>query len=149
MLVRRSEYVARIAGTSRNRGSGLVTALVIFLAVYAGIALCFYWLMQPSISKNSGLAAYQPPPKTVVIYADMPRLPPAPSERLATLAGGEPAQEIAEKSVAAPKPEITKQEGNKREARAAPRRERVVRERPNPMWDFASSRSHGGYRPWF
>jgi hypothetical protein len=144
MLVRRSEYVARIAGTSRNRGSGLVTALVIFLGLYAGVALCFYWLMQPSVAKNSGLAAYQPPPKTVVIYADMPRLPPAPSEPLVALAGGEPAAEIAEKTVAAPKPE-----SNKREARPAPRRERVVRERPNPMWDFASSRSHGGYRPWF
>jgi uncharacterized iron-regulated membrane protein len=149
MLLRQSQYVAQVAGTSRHRGSGLVTALVIFLGVYAGIALCFYWLMQPSVAKNSGLAAYQPPPKTVVIYADMPRVPPAPSERLATLAGAEPAQEIAEKSTAAPKQEITKQETNKREARHAPRRERVVRERQNPMWDFASSRSHGGYRPWF
>jgi uncharacterized iron-regulated membrane protein len=147
MLLRQSQYVAQVAGTSRHRGSGLVTALVIFLGVYAGIALCFYWLMQPSVAKNSGLAAYQPPPKTVVIYADMPRLPPPPSESLVALAGAEPTQEIAEKSVAAPKPE-----SNKREARPAPRRERVVRERPNPMWDFASSassRSHGGYRPWF
>jgi hypothetical protein len=149
MLVRRNEYVARIAGTSQSRGSGLVTALAVFLAVYAGIALGFFWLMQPSVSKNSGLAAYQPPPKTVVSYASSPWVPPAPSERLATLAGPEPAGEIVDKSVAAPKQEVTKQETNEREARQAPRRERVVRERPNPMWDFASSRSHGGYRPWF
>src|ERR1700730_193222 len=128
MLVRRNEYVARIAGTSPSRGAGLVTALAVFLAVYGGIALGFFWLMQPSVAKNSGLAAYQPPPKTVVIYADMPRLPPPPSEPLVALAGAEPTQEIAEKSVAAPKPE-----SNKRKARPAPRRERVVRERPNPM----------------
>jgi hypothetical protein len=143
MLLRQSQYVAQVAGASRYRDSGLVTALVIFLGVYAGIALCFYWLMQPSVAKNSGLAAYQPPPKTVVIYADMPRLPPAPSERLATLAGAEPAPEIVEKTVAAPKPE-----SNKREARTTPRRERPVRERPNPMWGYASSQSHG-FRPWF
>jgi hypothetical protein len=125
------------SGTSRYQDCGLAAAFGIFLAVYAGIALCFYWLMQPTVVKNGGLAAYHPPPKTIVIDADSPWVPPAPSERLATLAVAEPAHEITQSS--APKTEI-----KTHEARTTPRRERPVRAQPNPVWGRPF-----GFRPWF
>jgi hypothetical protein len=143
MLLRASSYVASI---SPRQGSGVTVFFAIF-AAYVGIAACFYWLMQPNVVKNNGLAAYRPPPATVISAA--PSLPPAPSEALVALA--EPPQAFTESPVAAPKKEVAKHE-----ARTAPRRERVVREpvreRSYQGWDsFASSnRSYGGgSRPWF
>jgi hypothetical protein len=32
------------------------------IAAYAGFFLVLYWLMQPTVSANAGLAAYRPPP---------------------------------------------------------------------------------------
>jgi hypothetical protein len=128
-----------------------VVVLSIFLGVYVGIALCFYWLMQPTVVKNNGLAAFRPPPNTIVSTF---LVPPTPSEPVATVA--EPAaQEIAEKPVTAPKKAIAK-----REARTTPRQERPARERPNQQWGYATSqqpRGSWGYassqaqgsRPWF
>jgi hypothetical protein len=128
------------SGTSRYQDSGLVAAFGIFLAVYAGFAFCFYWLMQPTVVGNRGLAAYHPPPKTVV--TDLPWVPPGPLEPPAILAATEPTHEIEKSSGVAPKIERA------REARTAPRREPPVRARPNPVWDYASGRSYG-FRPWF
>ena len=52
---------------SRFADSGIATALALLLTLYAGLAFGFYWLMQPTVVKNHGLAAYQPPPMTVVL----------------------------------------------------------------------------------
>ena len=139
MHLRWSQYAA---GVSRCEDYRLVTAVGIFLGVYAGFAICFYWLMQPNVAANYGLAAYRPPPKTVVNYADLPA-PPAAAEPRATFVVAEPTREIAESSVIEPKKEIKKPE-----AATTPRRERSVRERPNPSWTYSSSRSYG-FRPWF
>jgi hypothetical protein len=144
MLVRASTYKA---DTSRYQGPSPVAIIAILLGGYLGITVCFYWLMQPTVVRNNGLAAYRPPPATVV--SAVPSVPPAPSEALVALA--EPPQDFTESPVAAPKKEVAK-----REARTAPRRERVVREpvreRSYQGWDsYASSnRSYGGgSRPWF
>ena len=139
MHLRWSQYAA---GVSRCEDYRLVTAVGIFLGVYAGFAICFYWLMQPNVAANYGLAAYRPPPKTVVNYADLPA-PPAAAEPRATFVVAEPTHEIAESRVIEPKKEIKKPE-----AATTPRRERPVRERPNPSWTYSSSRSYG-FRPWF
>jgi hypothetical protein len=112
----------------------------IVLGAYIAFFFALYWLMQPSVSANPGLAGYLPPPKTVVHYADSPWVPPAPSEALPT-AATEPASEV---SIT----EEPKKETKKQEARTTPRRARPVREQPNPFWDYASSRSSGS-RPWF
>ena len=112
----------------------------IVLGAYIGFFFALYWLMQPSVSANPGLAEYRPPPKTVVHYADSPWVPPAPSEALPT-AATEPAPEV---SIT----EEPKKETKKQEARTTPRRARPVREQPNPFWGYASSRSSGS-RPWF
>ena len=130
-------------GTSEDYRLG--TAVGILLAAYAGFFLALYWLMQPSVTANPGLAAYRPPPKTVVRYADSPWVPPAPSEALPIRAETEPAPDLAKNSVAEePKKEIKK----KQEARTTPRRALPVREQQNPFWGYASSRSYGS-RPWF
>jgi len=105
-------------------------------------AVYFYWLMQPNVVPNHGLAAYSPPPKAVVNY-QLQRVPPAALEERVALTVPEPAPEIAVANVVDSKKEI-----NKQEARTIPQRERPVRERPTPFWDSASSRSQG-FRPWF
>src|SRR5713226_3301917 len=58
--------------TSRYEDYRLAAAVGIILAAYAGFAFGLFWLMQPSVATNSGLAGYRPPPKTVVHSADSP-----------------------------------------------------------------------------
>ena len=115
-------------------------AVGIVLGAYVGFFFALYWLMQPSVSANPGLAGYRPPPKTVVHYADLLWVPPAPSEALPTAA----TERAPEVSIT----EEPKKETKIQEARTTPRRARPVREQPNPFWGFASSRSSGS-RPWF
>ena len=131
-------------GIPRPHDLGLAAAaLAICLGVYGGFATGFHWLMQPTVVQNHGLAAYQPPPKTVVVYFDSPFVPPAPSAPAAPVALTERAPEVLESTAEAPKTETKRPQ-----ARAAPRRARPAMERRNPMWDFAS-RPSNGYRPWF
>ena len=137
------------AVSSPFQDCGLAIALVTNLGVYTGVALCFaaavYWLMQPTISANAGLAGYRPPPKTVVKYADAPWTPPDPSEALPFRASGERPPVIAKTNVT----DEPKKEVKKPERRAAPRQaQRPVQAQQNPFWGFASSRSSGS-RPWF
>jgi len=124
----------------------LAAAVGFVVAAYLGFFVVLYWLMQPTVTANPGLAAYQPPPKTIVRYADSPWVPPPPSEALPPIrAAAEPAPAIAKSSVAAE----PKKETKKQEARASPRRAQPVRQQPNPFWGgWASSRSAGS-RPWF
>jgi hypothetical protein len=129
------------SGTSRYQGSGLAAAFAIFLAVYVGFAFCFYWLMQPTVVGNGGLAAYHPPPNTVVRYADSPWVPPADSEPFTSFALAEPARASEATSAEAPKTET-----KTRETRTAPRRQHAVRTRPSYGRSFASP---FGFRPWF
>src|SRR5262252_3602574 len=124
----------------------LAAAVGFVVAAYLGFFVVLYWLMQPTVTANPGLAAYQPPPKTVVRYADSPWVPPPPSEALPPIrAAAEPAPAIAKSSVAAE----PKKETKKQEARTSSRRAQPVRAQPNPFWGgWASSRSAGS-RPWF
>jgi hypothetical protein len=131
--------------TPRHEDYHLATAVGFVVAAYLGFFVVLYWLMQPTVTANPGLAAYQPPPKTVVRYADSPWVPPPPSEALPPMrAAAEPAPEMAKSSVAAE----PKKETKKQEARTSPRRARPVRVQQNPFWGWASSRSSGS-RPWF
>src|SRR5262244_854645 len=132
-------YLRGKFGAGAYQDYRLGTAVGIILAAYVGFFVDLYWLMQPSVAANPGLAAYQPPPKTVVRYADSPWVPPAPSEALAIPAATEPVPELAKSSVT----EQPKKETKKQEPRTAPRRAHAAQ--PNP---YASSRS-SGFRPWF
>jgi hypothetical protein len=139
-------YENRFAtGTSRSEDCRLGVAVGTVIAAYAGFFLVLYWLMQPTVSANAGLAGYRPPPKTVVRYADAPWVPPDPSEALPIRASDEREPVIAKKTVT----EEPKKEVKKPERRTAPRQAaRPAQQQPNPFWGFASSRSSGS-RPWF
>src|SRR5690348_11750676 len=133
MLVRASTYVAN---TSRYRGPNPLLIVLILVGAYFGIASGFYWLMQPTVVKNNGLAGYQPPAATVI--SAKATMPP-PADPLVALAP--PAPDIPEAAAVVSKKD---KEAAKREARTTtPRRERTAespaaRER-NPMLDYASS----------
>ena len=107
------------------------------LAVYAGLAACFHWLMQPTVMVNRGLAAYSPPPKTVVTYAGTPWVPPS-SDPFTSYALAEPAQPSGQASAAAPKTESKPQARQERTVRAR-RTYAAPRYGSNPF----------GFRPWF
>jgi hypothetical protein len=157
-------------GAARRRDFSLLGALVIFLCVYASIAAGFFWLMQPSSVPNSGVAAYRPPPATIVNYVDAPpsavAVAPSPDRFIARTSLDQPAP------AAGPLPEVVetpvvepKKETKKVATRTAPRREtqpREPREQRNAGWDRNSnwgsgwgsnwnyaSQSRGGSRPWF
>jgi hypothetical protein len=129
----------RDSSTSRYEDCRLAGAAGIGLGAYAAFSFVLYWLMQPTVTANSGLAGYRPPPKTIVKYADAPWEPPNSPEALPIRAVDEPAPVIAKRSVT----EEPKNETKKQEGRTTPRQARPVREQPNPFWGYASSRWFG------
>jgi hypothetical protein len=58
--------------------NGLTAALIVYLSIYGLVfvlfAIFFYSLLQPKQVPNPGLAAYKPPPGTVINYELPPRL---------------------------------------------------------------------------
>jgi hypothetical protein len=130
--------------SSRYEDCRLAGTAGIAVAAYAAFFFILFWLMQPTVTANSGLAGYQPPPKTIVKYdVNAPWVPPSPSEPLPRRALDEPPV-IVKRSVA----EEPKKETKKQEARTAPRQARPAAQQPNSFWGFGSSPS-GGSRPWF
>jgi hypothetical protein len=140
---------------SRNRHSTLLVVGTC-LGVYVVLAVCIHWLTQPAIVTAYGVTASSSPPTTAVISSDArfvtPVLQPSPvpseqptsaPSRFATVPLVESAPKVVENSAVAPK-----KAPKNRVARTGPRRERPIRERRNPMWDYASG-SYNGNRPWF
>jgi len=64
-----------MAAPSRKSSEGLDVALTIYLGAYCLVAACFalafYAHMQPTTSRNPGVAAYDRPPSTIISY-DLP-----------------------------------------------------------------------------
>jgi hypothetical protein len=62
-------------GAYRQQDDGVAAALGIHLCLYCAVAACFavgfYALLQPSRFPNPGLAAYKPPPGTIVAYVQL------------------------------------------------------------------------------
>ena len=129
---------------SRRQDYRLAAGVGFCLGVYVVLAVAFHWLMQPTVSENYGVAAYKPPPATIVVYPKAPFVPPPPSELPSSSIAEEPPASTA---FAAAPAEVLKQVPKKHVARTAPRRERPARERRNP-WDYAWGPSYG-YRPWY
>jgi hypothetical protein len=127
--------------TSRFEDFNVAAAFAVSLGVCAVLAFGYYWLLRPTVFPNQGLAAYKPPPKTIV--SAVPWVPPEPGSEVYTSYGrAEPAPEA--KTVA------PKDEKKAREVPPAPRRERAVRARPAPSGNnsYTAGRSWG-WRPWF
>jgi hypothetical protein len=131
--------------SSHTSYSGLTGALAITLGLYVSVGACFaaglYWLLQPRVIANSGLAAYKPPPKTVMTSAESPSawMPPPPV--VATTMDAD----VVESPSAAPAP--PKKETTKRQAAASQAR-RPRSQRRDPLHDYAYQPSFG-FRPWF
>lgn len=125
---------------SRFADPGAVAGFAAFLGLYAVVAFGFYWLMQPTVVGNRGMAAYQAPPKAVVSY--VPWVPPAPEADTA-VAVAQPAPAVEQSNVTPAKAEVKTHEAR----RTAPR-ERHVRARPAPRYSYDVGRAFA-FRPWF
>jgi hypothetical protein len=135
----------RFATTTSYEDYRLGMTIGTVIAAYAGFFLVLYWLMQPTVSANAGLAAYRPPPKTVVKYADAPWVPPDPSEAPPFRRTSDERPPVAKASAT----EEPKKEVKKPEKRTAPRQARPVQQQQNPFWGFGSQSRSSGYRSWF
>jgi hypothetical protein len=109
----------------------------------AALAFGFFWLMQPTVAKNPGLAAYQPPPKTVV--SSVPWTPPPPSTDREIMAASGVRDAAQNTPVLPPKGEVATAQARA----AAPRQQRRVYTAPAPRWGYAAPRPFFGFRPWF
>ena len=129
----------RIDGTSAAVGIP-VAAYMIVLSLFA---LWFYSLLQPRYTPNPGLAAYKPPPATVIIY-EMPARLLAQHLQAPPLAEIESRPEEPKTTVVESKPErIIHVKKPKRPNAPTPRRER-----DNPLRDYAASYpGYSGNRP--
>ena len=58
---------------------GLLGAVGILVGGYVALGVGFYWIMQPAVFENAGVAAYKPPPATIVVYPEVPFVPPTPA----------------------------------------------------------------------
>ena len=95
---------------SRYEDCRLAGVAGIVLAGYAAFFFVLYWLMQPTVNANSGLA-----PKTIVKYVDAPWVPSNRSEALPVRTLDEPVPVTAKRSVT----ETSKRSGQPRDRRAA------------------------------
>jgi hypothetical protein len=128
------------SGRLRSVDSKAAIGFVAFAGLYVLAAAGFYWLMQPSVAQNRGVAAYQPPPKAVVSY--VPWVPPPPDVD-APILTARPAPEAEQASATPAKTDTKTQETS----RAVPR-ERHVRARPAPRYGYDVGRAFA-FRPWF
>jgi len=87
--------------TSRDRPQtdGVGVALAIHLTIYTFVfglfAVGLYALLQPARFPNPGLAAYKPPPGTVISLAMPPRLLAA-AEHIEPVAAAEPEPDLTD-----------------------------------------------------
>jgi hypothetical protein len=129
----------RIDGTSAAVGIP-VAAYMIVLSLFA---LWFYSLLQPHYTPNPGLAAYKPPPATVI--GEMPARLLAQHSQAPPLAEIESPAEEPKTTVVESEPERTI-DVKEPKRQKAPTRPRV---RDNPLGDYAASYSrYSGNRPY-
>jgi hypothetical protein len=130
---------------TRNRieenSAGLGIPVAVYLTVLGLLALWFYSLFQPQYVHNPGLAAYKPPPATVI--AEMPaRLLAQHSQATPPAEIESPAEEPTPTVVVESKPERTIDVAGPKRAKA-----KRPRERYNPYRDYAAAYPwYGGYR---
>jgi hypothetical protein len=137
--------------TSAHASSGLAGAIAISLGLYLTVGLClgggFYWLMQPKVIHNVGVAAYQPPPRTVLGYAPARVDYPAPTVVEGPVAAAPQQTEPVVARVSESQPTPPKRDTGKGQGAASTRARRPAPQRRDPMRDFAYQPSFG-FRPW-
>ena len=113
---------------SRVRGSSALAVVGGCLGVYVVLATGFHWLVEPTLGKNQGVAAYDPAPA---------RIAPTPSSSVAPSVRPEPASRVASKPAAstivrATGPASTEAVRAEPASRAAPRPMMTVVTKPAP-----------------
>ena len=121
----------------------ILNALAVTLGLTAALFLLLYWLLQPKVFENPGLAAYQPPAGTRLEprphSSDAPQLADLPAEKAVSTVAKSSPQQVAQP----PKAETPKAEKRKLAKKHAP--VRVQRERKKSPNRFAQQRE---YREW-
>jgi hypothetical protein len=121
-----------------------------YCAGAACIAFALYYSMQPTQLANPGLAAYNPPPRTVITYAEPLNAERAPTVP-ALMAGPEPETVGASATIAASAPQLPDVKKAKPQVKAhSPPRARPVRpQQPEHSANYAYQPSFGDYRPMY
>jgi hypothetical protein len=134
--------------SSDQDSDGVAAGLAIHLCLYCAAAACFafglYYLMQPTQLINPGLAAYKPPPRTVIAHA-----PPLKLEReaITPVARVEPEPETV--GVSTPQPPEAKKPKPQMKARSESRPRPARRTQPTEPTNYAYQPFFGGYRPMY
>jgi len=126
---------------------GLAEHLCMYCAGAGLIAFALYYAMQPTRVANPGLAAYKPPPRTVMTYTV-----PFTVEREAIIPAAVAAPEP--ETVGASAPQLREEKKAKPQAKEqvkahSPPRARPVRQQPDQPANFAYQPSSGEYRPMY
>jgi len=135
-----------MARCSRRRIDGASVGLAIYAGVCCGIIVClalgFYQLMQPRRFANPGLVAYKAPAGVVVSLVDLPA--PALPPELTTASIAPPAQtpDISSSRQRQTNPKTARAKSERPQHRRAAH----VKQRRDPMMDYAFQPSFGSYR---
>jgi hypothetical protein len=141
-------------GSSERDPDGVTVGLVEHLSLYCAAAACIafalYYSMQPTQVANPGLAAYKPPPRTVITYAaplTLERVAIAP----AAVAAPEPETVGASATAAVSAPHLPDVKKAKPQVKAQrPPRARPVRpQQPEQPANYAYQPSFADYRPMY
>ena len=141
-------------GSSQRDPDGVTVGLVEHLSLYCAGAACIafvlYYSMQPTQVANPGLAAYKPPPRTVITSAVPLTLERAAISPVAVVAP-EPETVGASAPVAASPLQLPDAKKGKPQVKAQrPPRARLVRpQQPEQPANYAYQPSFGDYRPMY
>jgi hypothetical protein len=130
---------------------GVAVALAKHLCMYCAgaglIAFALYYAMQPTRVANPGLAAYKPPPRTVMTYTV-----PLTFEREATTPAAAASEPETVGASAPQLPEVKKAKSQAKEqvkAERPPRARPVRQQQPDQPTSYAYRPSFGEYRPMY
>src|SRR5262252_1407143 len=138
--------------SSEEDPDGVAVALAEHLCMYCAgaglIAFALYYAMQPTRVANPGLAAYKPPPRTVITYTV-----PFTVEREAITPAAPAASEPETVGASAPQlPDVKKAKPQAKEqvkAQRPPRARPVRPQQPEQPTNYAYRPSFGEYRPMY
>jgi len=137
--------------SSEEDPDGVAVALAEHLCMYCAgaglIAFALYYAMQPTRVANPGLAAYKPPPRTVMTYTV-----PLTFEREATTPAAAASEPETVGASAPQLPEVKKAKSQAKEqvkAQRPPRARPVRQQQPEHPANFAYQPSSGEYRPMY
>jgi hypothetical protein len=143
-----------MAKSNYDSGLSALGVLGLMCGTTAALFLVLFWLMQPKVLENPGMAAYHPPPGTRLV--PVPRKSDAPE--LASLPEGS-GTSFAEAPVAPEPPKPAKPQARERSKKvvAAKPRRNIERERTyaqqqwgtQQQWGFASSQRRPEPWSWF